>query len=77
MDNRRRVRIVFYDMLILNCFAGIVGGIAVLINILNYYAAIAGIFIVAICSFIMVEAINKRCDLVYNDDDSSYMDDWD
>lgn len=77
MDNRKRVRVVFWDMLIINSIAGIVAGIVVLTNITNPYAASVGIFIIALCAFILCESINRRHDLMYNDDDFSYMDDWD
>ena len=77
IDSRNRVRIVFWDILVINSIAGIVSGIVVLVNITNPYGAIAGILITAVCGFIMVRSINIRHDLMYNDDDFGYMDDWD
>lgn len=77
IDSRNRVRIVFWDMLIINSITGIAAGIVVLVNTTNPYGAIAGILITAVCGFIMVRSINMRHDLMYNDDDFGYMDDWD
>lgn len=75
INMRNRVRIVFWNMLIVESAAGVAAGIFLIVNFLDYLVSIAGMIIMILCGFVMVESINMRSDLMYNSCDTDCTDD--
>lgn len=66
-----------YNVIIAICAVMIAAGFIFIVKSWYLYLNVIVMSLMFLVGVIMVELINKRHDLMYNNDDTSYMDDWD
>lgn len=66
-----------YNVIIALCVVMIAAGFIFIVKSWYLYLNVIVMSLMFLVGIIMTELINKRNDLMYNNDDTSYMDDWD